>query len=173
MEIIRCSMQELDEATAFYTEVTAYLTAHINYPKWTHGVYPARESICAAIANGGQYLCRDGGAVVGGFILNNDPDGAYERGSWSMELAEGDYMVVHSLAVAPSAYGRGIAQYMVEFCLQTAKDEGYPAVRLDVVPQNLPAKRLYEKMGFTFAGEFDLLRNIPEIPTFLLYERVL
>lgn len=173
MEILHCTMAHLDMAAAFYTEVTAYLTAHINYPKWTHGAYPARESIRAAIEKGVQYLCLDGETVVGGFILNNDPEGAYERGNWSISLDKGEYMVIHSLAVSPDAYGRGIAQHMVDFCIETARDRGFPAVRLDVVPDNHPARRLYEKMGFAFAGERDLLRNIAEIPAFALYERVL
>lgn len=173
MEILHCTMEHLDTAAAFYTEVTAYLAAHINYPKWTHGAYPARESIRTAIGKGGQYLCMDGGKAVGGFILNADPEGAYEYGDWELSLEKGEYMVIHALAVSPDAYGRGIAQHMVDFCLQTAKERGFPALRLDVVPDNHPARKLYEKMGFRFAGERDLLRNIDAIPKFALYERVL
>ena len=173
MEIIHCTTEHLDSAAAFYDAVTAYLAAHINYPKWTHGAYPARESIRAAIGKGSQYLCMDGDRAVGGFVLNNDPEGAYEYGDWQIALEKGDYMVIHTLAVSPDAYGRGIARQMVEFCLQTAKERGFPAVRLDVVPDNHPARRLYEKMGFTFAGERDLLRNIDGIPAFALYERIL
>lgn len=37
-------------------------------------------------------------------------------------------------------------------------------------PSNTPARRLYEKIGFTFAGEKDLLRGIEDIPEFALYE---
>ena len=172
MEILHCTKEHLDTAAAFYTEVTAYLAAHINYPKWTHGAYPARESIRTAIGKGGQYLCMDGGKAVGGFILNADPEGAYEYGDWELSLEKGEYMVIHALAVSPDAYGRGIAQHMVDFCLQTAKERGFPALRLDVVPDNHPARKLYEKMGFRFAGERDLLRNIDAIPKFALYEKV-
>lgn len=39
-----------------------------------------------------------------------------------------------------------------------------------VVPGNVPAIRLYEKMGFTYAGTADLLRGIEDIPLFDLYE---
>ena len=59
---------------------------------------------------------------------------------------------------------------MVEFCIEKAKNEGYKAVRLDIVPENIPAKRLYEKAGFKYAGEKDLNRGFEDIPTFQLFE---
>lgn len=173
MKIIHCTMEHLDAASAFYDEVTEYLASHINYPKWTPHVYPGRESTETAIRQGVQYLCVEDGQVVGAFILNDDPQGAYEVADWQVSLQNGEFLVIHTLAVAPDAYGRGIAQFMVEYCIRHASELGYKALRLDVVPENLPACRLYEKMGFAFAGEYDLLRNIPEIPTFFLYERVL
>lgn len=55
-------------------------------------------------------------------------------------------------------------------CIQYARKNGYKAIRLDVVPGNVPAIRLYEKMGFTYAGTADLLRGIEDIPLFDLYE---
>jgi ribosomal protein S18 acetylase RimI-like enzyme len=59
---------------------------------------------------------------------------------------------------------------MVEKCIEMSKALGVKAIRLDAVPGNLPAIKLYEKHGFTFAGEKDLERNIEGIPTFKLYE---
>ena len=43
-------------------------------------------------------------------------------------------------------------------------------MRLDVVPGNIPAERLYKKIGFKSAGTKDLKRNIPEVPVFDLFE---
>ncbi len=173
MEIIHCTMEQLDAAAAFYDVVTAYLASHINFPKWTPGAYPGRESTRLAIEAGTQYLCMDGDTVVGAFILNDDPQGAYEYGDWKLPLQNGEFLVIHTLAVSPAAYGRGIGKFMVEYCEKTARMLSYRALRLDVVPGNDPAQKLYEGMGFTFAGEYDLLRNIPEIPSFRLYEKLL
>jgi len=44
MEIIKCTMEHLDAVAEFYNKVTTYLDENINYPKWTHGEYPGRES---------------------------------------------------------------------------------------------------------------------------------
>ena len=65
--------------------------------------------------------------------------------------------------------GLGIGSRMVQYCIDYAKASGYKAVRVDVVPSNIPACKLYEKHGFTFAGEKDLERFV-YIPTFVLYE---
>ena len=59
---------------------------------------------------------------------------------------------------------------MVKYCIDYAREHGFKAIRLDVVPENIPARRLYERLGFTFAGEKDLKRDIEDIPTFALYE---
>ncbi len=88
MEIIHCTMEHLEMAAAFYDEVTAYLAAHVNYPKWTPHVYPGRESTRQAIADGWQYLCMDGETVVGGFILNDDPQGGIRKRRLADPLAE-------------------------------------------------------------------------------------
>lgn len=173
MHIIKCTMEDLDRVSAFYDRVTDYLAKNINYPKWVPGKYPGRKSVGIAISNDCQYACIDNGEVVGAFILNDDPMGDYGVGEWRMDLEEGEYLIIHTLATDPEASGRGVGKYMVEYCIDVARKGGYKAVRLDVVPGNVPAVRLYEKIGFTFAGEKDLGKNLKAIPTFELYEFLL
>lgn len=172
MELIikKCDKEYLEALTEFYYKVTGYLDTHINYPKWTHGIYPGRESIKAAISSGSQYVCECGGRIVGAFVFNTDPAGSNYKGEWERQLNEGEYMIIHALAVDPEENGKGIALKMVEYCIEYAKAAGFMAVRLDVVPGNYPARRLYEKAGFKFAGVKDLDRGIEEIPAFELLE---
>ena len=59
---------------------------------------------------------------------------------------------------------------MVDKGIDIAESKGYKAIRLDVVPDNIPAINLYKNKGFTFAGVKDLSRNIEDIPLFGLYE---
>lgn len=82
----------------------------------------------------------------------------------------GEYMVCHALAIEPTLQGLGLGKQVVEFCKVYAKEHGYKAIRLDAVPDNAPAKRLYEKCGFQYVGDVDLERNIAEIPLFSMYE---
>ncbi len=170
MKILKCKEEHLDLTAKLYDTVTEYLSRNVNYPEWTPGEYPSRESAKRAIADGSQYICLDSGRPVGAFVLNYDPQGDYSKGEWRAELRESEYLVIHALATVPDLQNKGVAKFMVKYCMDTAKNSGYKAIRLDAVPTNTPARRLYEGMGFLFAGEKDLLRGIEEIPQFALYE---
>ena len=170
LKIIKCNENYIDMTVKLYDKATLYLEQNINYPKWTHKEYPGRESVENAVREGSQYVCLENGTAVGAFVLNSNPQGDYSRGEWRCSLSEGEYLVIHALASDPEKSGMGIGGYMVRFCIEKASCEGYKAVRLDVVPDNIPAKRLYEKMGFLYAGEKNLGRGIADIPLFALYE---
>ena len=170
MKMIHCTEDDLDRLEVFYDQVTAHLEATTNWPLWEHRVYPCRESVAAAIAAGTQYACEVDGVIAGALILNDDPQGNYEIGHWSRPLLPGSYLVIHTLAVSPDFSGQGIGVAMVDFCIQYAKEHGMKGIRLDAVPGNIPARKLYEKCGFQFAGEVDLKREDCSIPTFALYE---
>ena len=168
LDIIKCTNAHLNEVGKLYDNVTKHLEEHVNYPKWTHGEYPSLASATIALNDGSLYCVKQGDKIVSAFVLNSDPQGDYTVGDWSKFIPEGEYMVIHSLAVLDKCKGKGVGQEVVKFCIQTAKEQGYKGVRVDVVPGNFPARNLYEKMGFTFAGEYDLKRGIEHIPTFQL-----
>lgn len=169
--IQRCTEESVPAVGAFYDEVVLNMDAHnANYPKWEYKIYPSVGSVRERTQHGVQYFCKENGRICGAFVLSDDPGGAYEKGSWSCSLERGEYLVIHALAADPNAAGTGIGQHMVRFCMDLARLHGCKGIRLDVVPDNLPAIRLYEKMGFTLAGEADLERGIEAIPVFRLYE---
>lgn len=170
MTIKKCDLTNLNEVADFYLKVLSYLEKTVNYPKWIPGVYPSYESVKQAIESGFQYaLINAEGEVLGAVILNDDPMGNYDVGEWKTNLKTGEYMVIHTLATRVDYYKKGIAKKMVEFCIEQAKKRGYKGVRLDVVPDNYPARKLYESCGFIFAGEKNLDREYEHIPTFCLY----
>lgn len=170
MHIIKCTQQNIPDTAAFYDSVTQHLEKHINYPKWSYGQYPSAESVKNAVCANEQYICLDNGSIVGAFILNDNPMGNYEAVGWSKNLKRGDYLVIHTLATDPSRRKKGIGKFMADYCINTAKKYNYKALRLDVVPSNTPARKLYESMGFKLAGEADLERGIADIEYFALYE---
>lgn len=169
MELIKCSGAQLAEVTALYHRTVKYLEENINYPKWS-AAHPSDEGIAQAVSAGTQYICIENGKALGAAVLNEDPEGYYEAGEWSRDLQPGEFLVIHMLAVDPGFARQGVAKFMVEQCIALAEKGGFRAVRLDVVPGNAPAERLYKKAGFTFAGTKDLRRNIKEVPVFDLYE---
>lgn len=170
MMIRLCREEEIAAVGEFYDHVVRYLCEHVNYPKWVYKDYPSEDSVREMTEAGVQFVCMDEGRILGAFVLSIDPQGAYEKAAWSRQLAEGRYLVCHTLAAEPSVQRRGVGRRIVEYCVIYAKEHGFEAIRLDVVPENLPAKRLYEKCGFSYIGDVDLERGIPEIPLFSMYE---
>lgn len=167
----KCQASEIGKVGAFYDRVVEYLDGHVNYPKWTYREYPTEASVREMTEADCQFICLEGDQLVGAFVLNTDPQGAYEKAGWSRKLALGEYLVCHTLAVDPDRAGEGIGGSIVAYCLDYAGRHGYKAIRLDVVPDNLPARRLYEKCGFVYVGDVDLERGLEEIPLFSLYEK--
>lgn len=172
MYVRLCNENDIVEVGKFYDQVVLYLYKTINYPKWEYKIYPSESSVREKVLVNQQYICMDEEQIVGAFVLNDDPQGRYENADWSVELLQGEYMVCHTLATSPYAFGKGVGKKMVEFCVQYAKDNGYKGLRLDVVPDNIPARGLYEKCGFQYVGDADLEREIEEIPLFSMYEMV-
>lgn len=172
MNIRICNENDIVEVGKFYDKVVLHLCQTINYPKWEYKVYPSEVSVREKVSLKQQFVCMDEESIVGAFVLNDDPQGKYENANWTAEFAEGEYMVCHTLAADPVLQGKGIGKQMVWFCIQYAKEKGYKAIRLDVVPDNIPARRLYEKCGFQYVGDVDLERKIEEIPMFSMYELV-
>ena len=169
MKLIKCRMDHYEEISNMYRRVVKALNETINYPKWSDE-HPSETDIKRAVSNGSLYACVENDIIIGGVVLSEDPEGNYSAGEWSRELEEGRFLVIHLLAVEPSSAGKGVGGFIVEQCIELAKQNGYKAVRLDVVPNNAPALRLYQKKGFSYAGTKDLERNIPDIPLFDLYE---
>ena len=170
IEIRKCRKNEIDITADLYIRtVDEMIGTGTNYPKWRRD-YPDRQSVISAFESGSQYICLADGVIAGAFVLNEDPAGAYEKGDWEKTLSRGEYLIIHTLAVSSSFRGMGIGAGMTEFCIETAESGGYKAVRLDIVPENLPAEKLYRKMGFKFAGQKDLERGIDDIPEFKLFE---
>ena len=170
MQIRKCRETEIVEVGAFYDEIVWWLDNHINYPKWMYKIYPSESFVRESTMAEEQYVCMEGRKLAGAFVLNDDPQGNYQKGKWARHIPDGEYMVLHALAISPELQGKGLGAEIVRFCTEEAKSKGYKAFRLDIVPGNAPAQKLYEKSGFKYAGDADLDRGIAHIPVFSLYE---
>jgi GNAT superfamily N-acetyltransferase len=66
-----------------------------------------------------------------------------------------------SMWVAPQARGTGAGAALVEAAEQWTRAAGHGELLLGVVEDNLPAKRLYESLGYAPTGETEPLRSNP------------
>lgn len=171
MQIRKCQETDIPAAGAFYDRVVLWLDQHVNYPKWIYRIYPSESFVREMTADGAQYLCEENGILIGAFALDADPQGSYQKVNWKHPFPGGSYMVIHALAIDPGMWKNGIASEVIRFCEDKAKADGCRALRVDIVPENLPARKLFEKNGFTWAGDADMGLGFAGIPVFSLYEK--
>lgn len=170
VDIRKCLETDIARIGRFYDRVILWLNDHVNYPRWIYRVYPSERSVRVFAEAGTQYVCAKGESILGAFALNAEPQGNYQKGRWSRELIDGSYMILHALAIDPEMQRQGVGSEIIRYCIDKARSEGYKAIRVDIVPTNAPARRLFEKNGFTYAGDVDLELGIGDIPAFSLYE---
>ncbi len=127
------------------------------------GLEPWPEEVLRAyITHAETFLCTDGDTVAGFIIVQRDED--YGFGG----------LHISNLNVAAPYRRKGIAQRMIRTaCTQCAAEYAGHPVSLDVEKSNQPARRLYEKLGFTACdipsenGPDDLVMTAP-LDTLLL-----
>ncbi len=119
--------------------------------QWTEE-YPATGNIADDIDNGVAYvLCVDDVPMVyGAVVFTGEP--AYEqiKEGW---LSHGDYVVVHRLAAADEARGKGLAQKFFDEVSALALSKGIHSFKVDTNFDNSAMLHIMEKCGFTYCGE--------------------
>lgn len=78
--------------------------------------------------------------------INADPAG------YALVLAGGGSADLVSVAVMPTALRRGVATRLLLFALADLAAEGVEDVTLEVAVDNVPARALYDRLGFSEAG---------------------
>ena len=172
INIKKCTEDTVEKVGGLYDKVTKYLTENINYPKWMYKEYPSVGYAREMTGRGCQYFVEADDKIVGAFVLNDDPSGNFQKAKWGIDLKDGEYLVIHALAIDETCSRRGIGKTVVKFCIDAAKEKGYKALRVDTVPENYPAKNLYLSCGFKCFGDYDLDRPY-DFKFFTLFEYVL
>ncbi len=67
--------------------------------------------------------------------------------------AKPDGLYLYSMWVRDCHRGRGVGEALVRTVLEWAAEEGWKVVRLRVWDDNLPARRLYKRLGFVESEE--------------------
>ena len=144
MLIRKTTAADVDAAAALYDSARVFMRASGNPNQW-NGTYPNADNILADIARGGSYVCEDGDEIVAVFYfcIGNDPtyDKIYD-GEWK---CDGEYAVIHRIAV--KHHGRGIADFIYARCFDM-----HPNLRIDTHRDNAPMRRSLSKNGFEYCG---------------------
>lgn len=138
-------LSDLDAVMALYRACTATAPSHGNN-SWSEE-YPCRAFALEDIKNHGLFVLEQAGVLVGAVSLvpHDDWD---ELPVWTTEPS----CTLSRLAVLPAMQGRHLAQRLLEEVSAVAKARGYAATRHGSLLTNVPANRLYDRMGYLDRG---------------------
>ena len=167
MEIRRATEADLAAVDRSYTELLEHIRPEENYSGWVLGVYPTRAWAEENLAD--LWVLTEDGALGASMILNHHQAEDYAKISWEYPAPQEKIAVIHTLCVPPSRAGRGYGRAMVQLAIESAREQGMTALRIDTAKGNLPAAALYQSCGFRYRGTLQVLHQglIPEELIFL------
>ncbi|MDD7739944.1 MAG: GNAT family N-acetyltransferase [Fusicatenibacter sp.] len=171
--IRKAKPSDLDQIEKLYADLCDYLSEGVNYPGWKKDIYPTAVDALKGIEEQTLYVAADGDVIVGSVILRHWPEKNYEQAQWITANDYSKIYVIYTLAVHPKYLRMGVAENLLAFSEEKAKEEECISIRLDVVKGNIPAENLYKKSGFRYVDTISLGYEEFGLPWFCLYEKPL
>ena len=174
MNIVQAEKKNLSEIMSFYRVMCEVLGEKSFLPDGDKGGFPSQTMVEDAINAGQQFIGIEDNKVMAAYILDHDCDAAYHTVSWNINATEKEVVILHALRVLPEYGGRGYSKQLVAHAIQTAKNWGQKAIRLDcIVGNDIPVK-VYQSFGFKYIDTVNITYADIGVPMqFRLYELVL
>lgn len=118
--------------------------------QWSEN-YPNEDVFLADLKENRLYVAEIKGKVVGMAVLVLDGDADYKNidGKW---LSDGEYGVIHRIAVNPDYKSQNVAKNLLDFFEDKLKELNYDSIRVDTHKDNKSMLRFIEKNGFQICG---------------------
>lgn len=136
-EIRPAETEDADKIYDFYKGICKALENEKYSPLWQIGAYPCPKDIEDHIKNGNMYIAVNSNKIISAMAAAN----------------HGDYTSLHLFAILPEYRGTDLSADMMKTLIAIAKNRKNSRIILDVVKGNLPAEKLYQKVGFKLTGE--------------------
>ncbi|MDO5022527.1 MAG: GNAT family N-acetyltransferase [Eubacteriales bacterium] len=162
-----------EEVNAFYDSVIDYLETAEFSPGWKKGIYPDEKMLRDAIENKTLHVMTDGDKIISAAILDNNYVEGYEKVPWDKSVELSNSLLLHAFCVKPEYMKKGIAKRMLNYLENHAKEQGFNAIRLDVLDGNLPAFKLYPACGYNFVNSMQLYYEDTGLTLFHMFEKLL
>ncbi len=159
MYITKAKLAEVSRISEIYDAAREYMRRAGNAHQWGGG-YPSDATIREDIEKERLYVCKDeDGDILGVFCYFFGSEPTYREifeGEWltasGAESGANDeeasrYGVMHRVAVADHAHGRGVAAYCFDFCFERCGD-----LRIDTHRDNIPMQKALARAGFSRRG---------------------
>ena len=119
--------------------------------QWQDG-YPNQEVVKTDISLGKGYVLEIDNAIAAyaALVFNDEP--AYDEieGNW---LTNGDFLVIHRVAVSDDFLGKGIAVLLFQKLEGFAMENQVFSIKVDTNFDNLAMLHILEKLNYQYCGE--------------------
>lgn len=113
--------------------------------------YPSKEAFQKDIERGELFVVEEKNTVQGTIVISTLMDEEYKPIQWL--TPNGNSVYIHRLSVHPNLQGKGLAQQMMDFAENHAREHRFVSVRLDTFSQNKRNQRFYEQRGYQKLGD--------------------
>ena len=144
MQIVKLTKDRLLEIKKLYEDIKTN-----TYTLWDEG-YPSEELILWDIERGGLYGAMEGDELIAICFLGERCEDGEEDFTWKDNFRKRGTFA--RIGVSPAHQNKGIGTKLVEFILDTLKNQGFDGVRILVGVNNYNAIKLYNKFNFVNCG---------------------
>ncbi|MCY6369051.1 GNAT family N-acetyltransferase [Clostridium ganghwense] len=149
MRIIKAKESDLSNIMLLISKTVETMIQEKNY-QWDKS-YPDVDIIADDINNNSLYIIKNEENYLGTITINEDQSPEYVDVNW---LTSGKKtLIIHRLAIHPSAQRQGIAKNLINFAEEYARKNNYTSIRLDTFSENQKALSLYDKCGYKRTGK--------------------
>lgn len=119
--------------------------------QWQDG-YPNLEIVKKDIEKEQGFILTDGINTIGycAILINDEPEYQNIKGKW---LSDGDFVVVHRIALDKQYLGKGLAKKMIALIEEFALDNSIYSVKADTSFDNHAMLSIFKSSGYTYCGE--------------------
>lgn len=150
MEFRKSKKQDIEKIISVIKKAQDYLKEQ-GIDQWQNG-YPNKEIIEKDIDDESSYILIDGEKVIGTTVLSFDGEETYNsiyEGEW---LTNGDYAVIHRIAVDRDLKRRGLGSKVLKEAEKECENKKVKSIKIDTHRKNKAMQGLLNKNGFKYCG---------------------
>lgn len=135
-QVCRLEPKDFNLAKDMYLKLCEQQKLDQYSPVWRYGIYPADQDLIDGLAKGEYFVSFTDGSPSSIMRLSEEPD----------------TLSLHLFGILPEYRKTGLSKIMMAFMEEEARKRGLSRLVLDVISENLPARRLYESLDFVCTG---------------------
>ena len=150
MEFRKATINDMPYIMNIFKQAQNYFKEN-NIDQWQNN-YPSEAIIMKDIKNNDSYVMVENEKIIATIYISFEEDEDYKKiykGKW---ISEGDYCVIHRIAVDNTYKGKGIFKNLIKAVEQMCITKNITTIKVDTHEDNLNMQNALKKNGFKYCG---------------------